>query len=67
VSRGFAKMDPALVRELARKGGKRAHELGTAHQFTKDEARIAGASGGKAIRKPKPEAPVEEETKKEIA
>jgi general stress protein YciG len=44
--RGFAAMDPNLVSELARRGGKAAHRAGTAHQFTSDEARIAGRKGG---------------------
>ena len=46
--RGFATMEPALVRELAKRGGKAAHHAGTAHQFTSDEARIAGRKGGMA-------------------
>jgi len=44
--RGFAAMDPALVSEIARKGGRAAHLAGTAHQFTTDEARAAGHKGG---------------------
>jgi uncharacterized protein len=47
--RGFAAMDPKLVREIARKGGKAAHMVGTAHEFTCEEARIAGRAGGKAV------------------
>lgn len=46
--RGFAAMDRKLVSDIARKGGKAAHTAGTAHEFTSDEARIAGAKGGKA-------------------
>lgn len=46
--RGFAAMDPAKVREIASKGGKAAHEQGTAHQFTSEEARAAGKKGGVA-------------------
>ena len=46
--RGFASMDPAVVRKLASKGGKAAHEQGTAHEFTPDEARAAGRKGGLA-------------------
>lgn len=48
--RGFASMDKALQREIARKGGKAAHAKGTAHQWTKDEAREAGKLGGAASR-----------------
>ncbi len=33
-------------REIARKGGRAAHEKGTAHEFTPEEARIAGRKGG---------------------
>jgi general stress protein YciG len=39
--RGFAAMDPALVSELAKRGGM-------AHRFTSDEARLAGRKGGMA-------------------
>jgi len=46
--RGFAAMDRALVAEIARKGGRAAHEAGTAHEFTSDEARAAGRKGGRA-------------------
>lgn len=46
--RGFAAMDRALVIEIARKGGKAAHEAGTAHEFTTEEARAAGRKGGQA-------------------
>jgi general stress protein YciG len=45
--RGFASMDPAKQREIARKGGKAAHEKGTAHRFTSEEARAAGRKGGR--------------------
>lgn len=46
--RGFAAMDPKLVSEISRKGGKAAHTAGTAHEFTSDEARAAGRKGGLA-------------------
>ncbi len=48
--RGFASMDPMKQREIASKGGKAAHLKGTAHQFTPEEARVAGSKGGKAAR-----------------
>lgn len=35
------------LQEAGRKGGKIAHERGTAHRFTSDEARQAGRKGGK--------------------
>jgi general stress protein YciG len=44
--RGFASMDPEKQREIARKGGRAAHEKGTAHEWTSDEARTAGRKGG---------------------
>jgi general stress protein YciG len=47
--RGFASMDPEKQREIASKGGKAAHERGTAHEFTSDEARDAGRKGGKSV------------------
>jgi general stress protein YciG len=47
--RGFAAMDRAVVREIARKGGKAAHTAGTAHEFTTEEAREAGRKGGLAV------------------
>lgn len=48
-ARGFAAMDESRQREIASKGGKAAHEKGTAHEFTKDEARAAGKKGGEAV------------------
>ena len=47
-NRGFASMDPDRQREIASKGGKAAHEKGTAHEFDSEEAREAGREGGKA-------------------
>ena len=46
--RGFAAMDPEKVRAIAHKGGIAAHEKGTAHRFTHEEAREAGRKGGRA-------------------
>jgi len=48
-SRGFASMNSEKQREIARKGGKAAHEKGTAHEFTADEARAAGRKGGERV------------------
>src|SRR5215207_5835251 len=48
-SRGFASMDAEKQREIARKGGRAAHEKGTAHEFTADEARAAGRKGGERV------------------
>ncbi len=48
--RGFASMDRAKQREIASKGGKAAHQKGTAHEWSSDEAREAGRKGGMASR-----------------
>lgn len=48
-ARGFAAMDQDRQRDIARKGGKAAHERGTAHEFTPDEARAAGRKGGERV------------------
>jgi len=45
-NRGFASMDPERQREIAAQGGRAAHEKGTAHEFTSEEARAAGSRGG---------------------
>ena len=47
--RGFASMDPSKQKEIASKGGRAAHAKGTAHEFTPDEARVAGRKGGEAV------------------
>jgi general stress protein YciG len=36
-------------REIASEGGRAAHELGTAHEFSPVEAREAGHKGGEAV------------------
>jgi general stress protein YciG len=48
-NRGFASMDTHRQREIARKGGRAAHEKGKAHEFTPDEARAAGRKGGEKV------------------
>ncbi len=47
-NRGFAAMDPRRQREIASEGGRAAHQRGTAHEFTSQEAREAGRKGGLA-------------------
>src|SRR5256885_17230475 len=47
--RGFASMDPQRKKEIASKGGRAAHEKGTAHEFSPEEARNAGRKGGEAV------------------
>ncbi len=46
--RGFASMDRNKQREIASKGGKAAHQKGSAHEWTSEEAREAGRKGGMA-------------------
>lgn len=45
-NRGFAAMDPEKRARIARLGGLAAHAAGTAHEFTPEEAKIAGKRGG---------------------
>jgi uncharacterized protein len=47
--RGFASMDANRQREIASKGGRAAHQKGTAHEWTSDEARVAGRKGGEVV------------------
>lgn len=47
-TRGFAAMDPDIRRAIASKGGRAAHEAGTAHRWTAEEASRAGKKGGVA-------------------
>lgn len=44
--RGFACMTDEKQKAIASKGGKAAHEKGTAHEWSSDEAREAGRKGG---------------------
>jgi general stress protein YciG len=46
--RGFAAMDQEKQRDIARKGGRAAHEQGVAHEWSSSEAREAGKKGGKS-------------------
>jgi uncharacterized protein len=41
-------MDRTKQRDIASKGGKAAHQKGTAHEWTSEEAREAGRKGGMA-------------------
>ena len=47
--RGFASMDPDRQKEIASKGGRAAHAKGTAHEWSRDEARTAGRKGGEVV------------------
>jgi general stress protein YciG len=46
--RGFAAMSPERQRQIARQGGKAAHQQGVAHQWSREEAKEAGRKGGRA-------------------
>lgn len=39
--KGFAAMDPGKQKEIASKGGRAAHQHGTAHEWNSEEARKA--------------------------
>ena len=49
--RGLASMDAETRRRIASKGGKAAHALGRAHEWTSKEAAEAGRKGGSATKK----------------
>jgi general stress protein YciG len=42
-------MDRTKQREIASKGGRAAHQKGTAHEFDSSEARAAGRKGGVTV------------------
>ena len=71
--RGFASMDRNKQRDIASKGGKAAHEKGTAHEWTAEEAREAGRKGGIASHRRKhgadvqPQEPADQSEKQETA
>lgn len=47
--RGFAAMSPEQHKNIASRGGKKAHALGVAHRFTSEEAKAAGRKGGAKV------------------
>lgn len=49
--RGFGSMEKIRHRQIASEGGKRAHDLGLAHEWNFEEAQKAGRLGGLAISK----------------
>ena len=68
--RGFGTtvlQNPAKQREIASKGGKAAHQKGTAHEWTSEEAREAGRLGGLASRVSRRERKLEQQAEKEAA
>lgn len=46
--RGFASMSEEKRRKIASKGGRAAHQKGSAHEWNSEEARVAGHEGGQA-------------------
>jgi uncharacterized protein len=46
---GFAALTPERRQEVASSGGRAAHANGGAHEFTSEEARRAGAKGGRSV------------------
>lgn len=44
--RGFAIIPAEKQREIARMGGVAAHRKGTAHEWNKESASVAGRKGG---------------------
>jgi general stress protein YciG len=49
--RGFAALDAEQRKKIASMGGKAAHEKGTAHQFTSEEAAAAGRKRGQNLKR----------------
>ena len=58
--RGFASLSEERRREIASKGGKQSHFLGTAHKWTREEAQQAGRKGGTISRRYGPNKPKEQ-------
>ena len=48
--RGFASMSADKQRAIASKGGRAAHQQGSAHEWSSEEARVAGRKGGQVSR-----------------
>jgi general stress protein YciG len=48
--RGFNNMDPKKRRDAGSKGGKAAHQKGTANEFDSETGKEAGRKGGSAPR-----------------
>jgi general stress protein YciG len=57
--RGFALMNPDRQRRVAGKGGRSAHAMGRAHEWTVEEAQNAGRKGGFAKHRRQKLQPVE--------
>lgn len=48
-NRGFAAMDETRRRQIASRGGRAAHEAGSAHEWNGSEAAQAGRKGGQKV------------------
>jgi len=48
-NRGFAAMSPERQKQIASEGGRAAHRLGVAHEWSSEEARMAGRKGGQIV------------------
>lgn len=51
-------MDKEKQKEIARKGGKAAHEQGVAHEWSSEEAREARRKGGQSRKEDNNEMPL---------
>ena len=60
-------MERIKQREIASKGGKAAHQKGTAHEWTSEEAREAGRKGGMASHRRKQEQQDHQDQQSEVA
>lgn len=47
--KGFASMTPEQRSEVARAGGRTAHALGVAHEYTSESGAAAGRKGGAKV------------------
>ena len=47
--KGFGGMDAEKQRAIASMGGRAAHAMGRAHEFTSEEAKEAGRAGGEKV------------------
>lgn len=46
MARGFANLSKEERQRIASLGGRAAHAMGTAHEFTSEQAKAAGRAGG---------------------
>jgi hypothetical protein len=58
-------MERSKQKEIASKGGKAAHQKGTAHEWTSEEAREAGRKGGMASHRRKRQEQIDAQQRQE--